>query len=377
MIQTIADWLERKWVNPAYGGWLLGALMVFFFGAATNTMVGWLYVISGILAALLFMAAILPVRSLRGLKIHRQRIRPISAGDHLTIELDIENCTNQPKTLLQVQDLLPFVLSPPQTTAIAHIPPYSSYKWIYDQPTQKRGIYRWSTLQLRTAAPLGLFWCRRRREAPATAIVYPQVLPLRTCPLIDDLGQDQTPKFKRDHQGIQNATEGLTRSLRPYRVGDPLRLIHWRTSARYGDLRVRELEIMAGGEDVVIALDTELAWHPATFEQAVIAAASLYFHASRRQMNVKLWTAYTGLIQGYQVVLEALAGTTFGEPPRNLPNVPLILLTQNSDRLNRLPVGSRWVFWPPEDGSGSIKQDFKGLEIQGDRPLELELQQSV
>jgi uncharacterized protein (DUF58 family) len=134
---------------------------------------------------------------------------------------------------------------------------------------------------------------------------------------------------------------------------------------------------MAGGEDVVIALDTELAWHPATFEQAVIAAASLYFHASRRQMNVKLWTAYTGLIQGYQVVLEALAGTTFGEPARNLPNVPLILLTQNSDRLNRLPVGSRWVFWPPEDGSGSIKQDFKGLEIQGDRPLELELQQSV
>jgi len=377
VIRAIADWLERKWVNPAYAGWLLGALMVFFFGAATNTMVGWLYVISGILAALLLMAAILPVRSLRGLDIRRHRIRPISAGDHLTIELDIENRTNQPKTLLQIQDFLPFVLSPPQTAAIAHIPPHSSYKWIYDQPTQKRGIYRWSTLQLRTAAPLGLFWCRRRREAPATAIVYPQVLPLRSCPLIDDLGQDQSPQFKRDHQGIQNATEGLTRSLRPYRIGDPLRLIHWRTSARYGDLRVRELEIMAGGDDVVIALDTEWAWHPETFEQAVIAAASLYFHASRRQMNVKLWTAYTGLIQGHQVVLESLAGTGFGEPAQNLPNLPLILLTQNSDRLNQLPMGSRWVFWPPEEGSGHIKPEFKGLEIQGDRPLESELQQPL
>ncbi len=378
--EAIADWLERHWVAPAYAGWLLGALMVFFFGAATNTMVGWLYVISGILAALLGMAAFLPARSLRGLHVHRRRLRPISAGDHLTIELEIENRTHQPKTLLQVQDVLPFVLSKPRTTAIAYIPPHGSYHWVYHQKTKKRGIYRWSGLQLRTAAPLGLFWCRRRREAPATAIVYPPVLPLRVCPLIDDLGQERTPQFKRDRQGVQNATEGITRSLRPYRVGDPLRLIHWRTSARSGHLRVRELEAIAGGEEVIIALDTECSWHPEAFEEAVIAAASLYFHASRRQRNVQLWTADTGMLQGHQVVLEALAGTTFGEPPRHLPNLPLIWLTPNPHRLTQLPTGSRWVLWPSPDTDLSkmpVQPYCPGLVIVGDRPLEWQLQQPV
>jgi hypothetical protein len=44
----------------------------------------------------------------------------------------------------------------------------------------------------------------------------------------------------------KNATEGITRALRPYRWGDPIRLVHWRTSARFGDLRIRELEVTLG-----------------------------------------------------------------------------------------------------------------------------------
>ncbi|MEI2419271.1 DUF58 domain-containing protein, partial [Arthrospira platensis SPKY2] len=35
--RKITNWLERNWVTPAYAGWLLGFLTVFFFGAATNT----------------------------------------------------------------------------------------------------------------------------------------------------------------------------------------------------------------------------------------------------------------------------------------------------------------------------------------------------
>ena len=379
-MQAIADWLERTWVAPAYAGWLLSALAIFFFGAATNTMVGWLYVISGILAALLFMAALLSLRSLRGIHILRHRIRPVSAGEYLTLEIEIENRTSQPKTLLQVRDVLPLVLGKRRRKAIAYIAPHRSDTWVYEQQAETRGIYRWNGLQLRSAAPLGLFWCRRQQEAPAMAIVYPQVLPLRSCPLIDELGQQDTPQLKRDRQGVQNSTEGLTRSLRPYRVGDPMRLIHWRSSARYGDLRVRELEVISGGEDVVIALDTELAWNPETFEQAVIAAASLFFYASRKTMNVRLWTANTGLVQGHQVVLEVLAGTTFGESPRNLPHLPLVWLTGNRDRLNQLPLGSRWVLWSAETTElqqSTAKQALSGIEIVADKSLESQLQQPI
>ena len=382
--KSIANWLENRWVAPAYAGWLLGGLTIFFFGAATNTMVGWLYVISGISTALLGLAAIGPPRSLREIALRRLPIVPVSAGDRLTVEVEVTNQSSQPKTLLQVGDVLPFVLGKPVETAIEVIPPGKVYKWVYYHPTEKRGVYRWHQIQLRTGMPLGLFWCRRRREAKATAIVYPQVLPLGVCPLVDEMGQKDA-LTRSDRQNFQNATEGLTRALRPYRMGDPFRLIHWRTSARHGELLVRELEVMMGGQEVVISLDSALTWNADDFERAVIAAASLYFYAARRQMNVSLWTAATGLLQGHRVVLEALAATNFGEEEigteSNLPSLPLIWLTQNPDSLNGLPVGSRWVLWTPgeldEGQKNVVSREFPGLRIDREQPLEIQLQQQL
>jgi uncharacterized protein (DUF58 family) len=210
------------------------------------------------------------------------------------------------------------------------------------------------------------------------AVVYPQVLPLSTCPIIDRIGQEDSPQFYNRSRS-QTATEGLTRNLRPYRHGDPTRLIHWRTSARYGELRVRELEVAAGGQEIIIALDSAQAWQPEEFERAVTVAASLYFYASKRLLNVKLWTAGTGLVSGNRVVLETLAAVNAGEDAvENRPKLPIIWLTQNSATLSTLSLGSRWVLWPlanAETGEKMlVKHELPGLEIRSGRPLELQLQ---
>ncbi len=372
----IANWLETHWVTPAYAGWLLGTLAIFFFGAATNTMAGWLYVISGVSFALLGIAAVLPVRSLQDLQVHRARIEPVSAGEDLTLDLAIENQTPKAKTLVQVQDILPFVLGNPVQYAIEEIPPHGIHHWVYYYPTQRRGIYRWHEVQLRTATPLGLFWCRRSRQVPATAVVYPQVLPLSHCPLVDRMGQEDSLLVHSDRRA-EMATEGITRTVRPYRYGDPTRLIHWRSSARFGELRVRELEVSTGGQEVIIALDSRSSWNLEDFEAAVIAAASLYCYAERCQLNVRLWTAGTGLVHGNNRVLEALAATQAGEEDATVgepPFLPLIWLTQNGASINHLPRGSRWVLWSSEGQKTPVNQDFRGLEIQGDKPLQLQLQ---
>jgi len=387
----IADWLETHWVAPAYSGWLLSGLSLFFFMAATNTLAGWLYVISGVSFALLAIAAILPERMLRELRVHRSQIYPVSAGDTLTIELLIENTTNQPKALLQVQDMLPYVLGQPVEQAIETIAPNSTYRWVYTQATQQRGIYRWQNVQLRTAAPMGLFWCRRAQSVKATAIVYPTVLPLAQCPLVDEMGRDLRLQLSSDRRA-QAATAGLTRSLRPYRWGDPTRMIHWRSSARHGELRVRELEVFTGGQELVICLDSALLWQPgapdetAPFEQAVIAAASLYFYACHHQLNAKLWTAGTDSLGGSQTVLEALAATQAGETvyAESLPNLPLVWLTQNPDSLNTLPLGSRWLLWQPPSGATERQSadaqttatlySNPGIVISADYPLQTQLQ---
>ncbi|MEH2326350.1 MAG: DUF58 domain-containing protein [Nostoc sp.] len=381
-IKPITNWLETRASTPAYGGWVLAATAICFFGAGINTMAGWLYAISGISFALLGVAAILPPRSLTNLFITRRPIQPVSAGDDLTVELEIRNQTQQPVSLLQVEDILPFVLGKPVQKAIETIPSKGSYRWVYYHPTQRRGVYRWHTVELGSGAPLGLFWCRRQRDCAATAIVYPTVLPLATCPLVDEMGQEESKRGDPRGKPLQTATTGLVRSLRPYRVGDPTRLIHWRTSARYGELRVRELEMVTGGQEIVIALDSASNWEEENFEQAVIAAASLYFYAQQQQLQVQLWTASTDLIKGDRFVLETLAATTALEDASSVipKSHPLIWLTQNPLSLASLPQGSRWVMWPNISSPGEqkvINWEYPGIVLQSDRALQPQLQKTL
>jgi uncharacterized protein (DUF58 family) len=373
-------WLEGNWVRPAYGGCVLAGIALCLFGAATNTMAGWLYVISGMMFALLGLGAILPVRALKELNLRRSPIDPVPAGDCLTIELEIENPSKQPKTLLQVKDLLPFLLSPPMESVIEVIPPQSSYPWVYYAKTNRRGVYRWHDVELRTGTPLGLFWCCRGREVNARAVVYPPVLPLSQCPLIDSLGKEESLKLQSERL-YKTATEGVTRALRHYRRGDPSRLIHWRTSARLGELQVRELEIITGGQEVIICLDSASVWEENSFEDAVIAAASLYFYASKCLMDVKLWTAGTGLNQGNTMVLETLAAVQSNEETTfpQLPNIPLIWLTQNGLDLRELPLGSRWILFSSnsKDTAPPVDSYSRGLVINKNEPLQTQLQQHL
>ena len=351
MFNRATNWLETNWVKPAYGGWLLAILTICFFGAATNTMAGWLYVLSGVGIALLGVSAVLPIRSIKALTVSRESILPVTAGADLEIALTIHNPTSQIQTLFQIQDLSPLSRLNPPTTTVEVVLAQNEYRWVYHQPTEQRGVYQWSKIVLRSGAPIGLFWCQRNRVAAATAYVYPQVLKLDRCPLLDGMGNSHSPSNRQSaSRQLESATEGITRSLRPYRYGDPMRLIHWRTSARYGEFQIRELEIDRGGQDIVICLDSGVDWDAADFEQAVIAACTLYFYASKSpNLNVKLWTAGTGLISGARQVLETLAAVQMAEPTTGETFTGAgIILTSQSDRVEKITAGNRWILWTHE-----------------------------
>lgn len=369
----VTHWLETHGVAPAYSGWLMLGLALFFFAAATNTMAGWLYVISGVMVALLAIAAILPERTLRRISLTRAPLLPVTTGEPLTVELTLTNRGDRPKTLLQLEDVLPAELGTAAKTVVELLPAQGTYTWRYDYPTRRRGVLRWQTVHLRTATPLGLFWCRRSQAAKALAIIYPTVLPLAQCPLVDAMGREVNAWVQHRYQE-QGATEGVTRTLRPYRWGDPTRLIHWRTSARFGELRVRELETFTGGQEIVICLDSATPWDAEYFEQAVIAAASIYFYGTHCNLQVSLWTAASGQLRGRQPVLERLAAVQPGEVPsaNAPPDQGLLWLTQNSSSLASLPSGSRWMYWgdrPPPSSDA-----LPGLIIRPEQPLQRQLQ---
>ena len=375
LLRRSINWLENKWATPSFAGWVLGMIALAFFGAATNTMAGWLYAISGVSFAMLGLGAVTAVRSIGSVEISRLPIAPISADDQITVEILIKNLTLKPKSLLQIQDLIPNSLGKPQLHSIETIAPQATHHWTYYQPAPRRGVYWWQEVRARTAAPLGLFWSSRPHTAKAKAIVYPTVLPLSACPLIDEMGREDNWQIRSDRY-YQAATEGVTKALRPYRAGDPTRLIHWRTSARYGELKVRELEVVTGSQAVVMALDNTQVWSIEDFEQAVIAAASLYFYAARRQLEAQLWTGDLGLVHGSQNVLEALAAANFGvKVIHKLPDLPLIWLTPNPASLTQLPAASRWLLWQPGDSSSVVNQQFPGVVVDRAKPLQTQLQQ--
>lgn len=363
-------WLEFHFSTPEYGGGLLMWLSGFFLSAATNTLSGWLYVISGVSIGLLLVGAVLPPRSLADISLSRSKVEPVSAGDFLDVVVGIENRGKVSRVLIQVVDLLPPNLSDPPLpqTTIESLAPGQVQYWRYGIPTRKRGIYQLDRLDVITASPLGLFRSRRSRSVPRPAIVYPLILPLSYCPLLDRLGVEESPRPYTVDLNFSNATEGLTKNLRPYRWGDPMRLIHWRTSARYGELRVRELEVTTGGQEFTIALDTRSGWEEAAFEQAIIATASLYNYAVKQNLRVSFWSPTTETLRDTTAVYEALAAMTMDDRDVSPPDRCLVWLTHRSDTLTQLPPGSCWLYWGEIEPKTSAAGLFAGID-QPDQSL--------
>lgn len=375
------DWFETRGVAPSYAGGVLLGLGSFFFFAATNTLAGWLYVMSGLVIALLGLSAWLARRNLRGLELERLPIADVVVGESLRVELCLQNLGNHDRSLLQLQDHLPEGLlietaaKAPPTTAIALLKAQAEQRWIYSSRTTKRGRYSWTQVQLRTGAPLGLCWGRRDFTLNRSALVYPASLPLGRCPLLDRLGSEAAPQSLQPNRSTL-ATEGVTRTMRPYRWGDATRLIHWRSSARHGELRVRELELFQGGQTVTLCLDRQ-GWDPDDFEQAVVAVASLYRYAQQAGLLIQVWDG-AALLGEPRSILAYLATVMADEVGTALPIGlgqvgAIIWLTAQAEGLAGLPSGSRWLLW----GDRPIGLSGEGLCIQSQQPLGPQLQTNL
>jgi len=346
-----------------------------FWLAAANTLAGWLYVLSGTCLALILLSAWLPMRLLRGITATRQPVYPVCVGETLSLTVNLERASAG-TVFLQCQDQLPACFEQIPWHTVEWPTHQQQYPWNYGVIPQKRGQYHWQTLQFKTAAPLGLLSCERWRQIPTSVLVYPEVIPLTHCPILDRFAAIQA-LMPDQHHSNQLGQDGTTRSLRPYREGDPRRLIHWRSSAKFNELRTRELEVIAGESPVIIALNSGDRWSEETFESAVIAAASLYHYAEKQGISVRLWTAGFGLQNQSIEVLETLALIESGETEQyELPTTPILWLTESIQDQVNLPKGSQMIMWPAEQQQPSQNEDPATLVIHHHQDLAIQLQQN-
>ncbi|MEV0129448.1 DUF58 domain-containing protein [Dactylosporangium sp. NPDC050688] len=191
----------------------------------------------------------------------------------------------------------------------------------YPVPTARRGVVDIGPLRVVRRDPLGLLTLARGYGGVSKVWVYPAVHHLSAVPTgvmrSLDGRVDRVP-----HGSITFDT------LREYVVGDELRHVHWRTTARVGELMVRE-HLDTSLPRLVVLLDDRLAAYPDAdraqasehFESACEAAASIVMAAFREELPVTLRLARGGHAAGkdtrtyLDLLAEAtLAGGTGGTP---------------------------------------------------------------
>ena len=154
----------------------------------------------------------------------------------------------------------------------------------YRLAAQRRGVYGLGPLELRLCDPFGLA-SRPVQAAPAVeVVVYPRIEAVG--PLVPGPGD-------RRHTGegpspARAGTAGDLYALREYQVGDDLRRVHWRSTAKRDELMIRQDEVpMQGAATVLLDLRHD-AHTEGTLETAVSAAASIVHAAWRRHWPVRL-----------------------------------------------------------------------------------------
>ena len=153
-----------------------------------------------------------------------------------------------------------------------------------------RGRFSTGPLTVRTTDPFGLVQLDRQFVATTAVMVTPQVVPL---PAIRTIGGGGNTGEARPHRiGVVGQDDAL---VREYRQGDDVRRIHWRSTARWGDLMVRREE-QAWDPSASIVLDSRASAHAGrgmhnSLEWAVSAAASIGIHFLDDGFGIEIYEA--------------------------------------------------------------------------------------
>jgi uncharacterized protein (DUF58 family) len=176
----------------------------------------------------------------------------------------------------------------------------------YRLPTSRRGTFEIGPVELTRADPFGLGRTVQRLGAPQRIAVHPRLLRLRPLPT----------GASRNLEGpsSDNSPQGTVtfHRLREYAVGDDLRIIHWPSTARLGQLVVRH-NVDTAQPYTVVLLDLDPAGYSAgSFEEAIDAAASVVVSTGASRAPVQLRTS---------------AGQRMGGPANRDPSALIDFLT--------------------------------------------------
>lgn len=244
LVPTLAKRTPLRWIGYRMEyritreGWIyiLGIVLVAL--AAINTGNNLLFLILASLIASILMSGILSSITLAGVELNLQLPEHIFAGQ--TVRASVELC-NEKQTLPSFSLRVEAAKKKDQTAvALLETPVYFPYLPRQQSVKQsvpllfpQRGVYRQEAFRIVTRFPFGFLQKARRLDLATEALVYPAVA--------------ASTEFLEVLPGLQGAMESHFKgpgqdlyALRGYLPNDSARHVHWKASARFGELMVRE-----------------------------------------------------------------------------------------------------------------------------------------
>lgn len=214
----------------------------------------------------------------------------ITAGKESRVTLDLANDGRLPTGLLLLEDQLPYVLGTRPRFVVDRMAPGRRRSVGYPVRSEVRGRFTIGPLTVRLSDPFGLVELDRTFSSTAPLVVVPKVVALPPIPLS---GAWTGSGDNRPRAFATGSAEDVT--VREYRRGDDLRRVHWRSSARVGELMVRREE-QPWQSRATLFLDNRQQAHrgrgsASSLEHAVSIAASVAVHLVQRGFVVRLVTA--------------------------------------------------------------------------------------
>jgi uncharacterized protein (DUF58 family) len=209
----------------------------------------------------------------------------VPVGQPADMAIRLTNVSRLRTGLLLAEDTLPYALGGKPRFVLDGIGGGNVREFRYRVRSDARGKYVIGPLRVRVADSFGLVEINRSFASTSSLTVTPKIIPLSRPPTAGNwLGGDE------GRQSIA-ATGDDDVAPRAYQTGDPLRRVHWRSTARYGELMVRREE-QHWRNTATLFLDARRLAYPTTaaFELAVSAAASIGVHMADEGFEAQLVT---------------------------------------------------------------------------------------
>jgi uncharacterized protein (DUF58 family) len=170
------------------------------------------------------------------------------------------------------------------TVAVRPLAAGAEQSYLNELPTGRRGRHEVGPLSLRRADALGLGRSELFIGDTATLWVYPRTHSVRALAV-------GLPLHHHDGEATETSPRGSLdiREVRPYLPGDEVRHLHWKATARTGQLMIRDYADPHQPRFTVL-LDNRHTIGAAEFEEAVELAASLVVAAAGADHRCQLVT---------------------------------------------------------------------------------------